>query len=105
MAVAFVPEGGESAVVLAGEAGFVAGKQGKGVGLIRFGFDGDGELFDAGDGGEILLNFGGHAGEAVADSAGFAGPGAALAPLGGDHFLDEVGFDRIFGLEIVEVCL
>ena len=45
---------------------------------------------------------GGLGGARVIHEAGFDGPGAALAPKGGEHLLDQAQFDGIGGLEARE---
>jgi hypothetical protein len=39
------------------------------------------------------------------EQAGFDGPGAALAPVSGAHFLDHAELDFVGGLEAVDVLL
>ncbi len=39
------------------------------------------------------------------EQGGFDGPGAALAPVGGAHFLDHAEFDLVGRLEAVDVLL
>ena len=84
----------ESALVDAMEAGFVAvheGEAGVGGGIG----EGGGHAVDFVAGG---LSFG-----VVLKDAGFEGPGAAHAPVGSRHFLDETELEGIGGLEAFEV--
>jgi hypothetical protein len=41
--------------------------------------------------------------DAVGKQAGFDGPGAAHAPPGGDHFLDDAELDAVGRLETIQV--
>ncbi len=84
----------EGALVDAMEAGFVAvheGEAGVGGGV--------------GEGGGHAIDFvaGGLSFCVVLKDAGFEGPGAAHAPVGSRHFLDETELEAIGGLEAVEV--
>ena len=84
----------EGALVDAMEAGFIAiyeAEAGMGGGIG----EGGGHAVDFVAGG---LGFG-----VVLKDAGFKGPGAAHAPVGSGHFLDETELEAIFGLEAVEV--
>jgi hypothetical protein len=69
------------------------------------------EKAELGSGGQVGKG-GGHAGEpvflgaafhAVFQEAGFDGPGAAEAPIGGGHLLDHADFDVIDGAKAAEV--
>jgi hypothetical protein len=47
----------------------------------------------------------GWAGDLVIEHAGFDGPGAALAPAGGAHLLDEAELDFADGPEVLDVLV
>ena len=76
------------------EAGFVTVQEGElGAGS------------EVGEGGGDTRDFvaAGLLGEGVIEEAGFDGPGAAEAPVGGDHLLDDAEFDLISRFEPLDV--
>ena len=84
----------EGALVDGVEAGLVAVEEVEFVGVVEFG-EGVHQAVGGGGGGLV-----GHGGIEVAV---FDGPGAAEAPVGGDHFLDEADFDGVQGAEALGV--
>ena len=80
----------EGALEHAVEAGFLALQEVQ----LRLGGEG-GEA-----GGEAVESIaGGLGGDGPVEAAGLDGPGAAHAPVGGDHFLDEAVLDGVDGVE------
>jgi hypothetical protein len=95
-------EGVHGAVVIADEAGEVAAVEGEGVGVVGKGLEGARAAFalvrGRREGGALVVHF-------LIEEGGFDAAVAAGAPLGGDHLVDEAGFDGVSGLEAVEVAL
>jgi hypothetical protein len=86
-----VPQG---ALVHAVQAGFIAVDEADGLGRGEI-FKGGGEAADFVGAGLVI--------HVVLEHAGFDGPGAAHAPVGTDHLLDEAELDAIGGPEAVQV--
>jgi hypothetical protein len=59
---------------------------------------------EVGCGGQVGES-GGNAADFVAVEAGFDGPGAAHAPEGGGHFLDDAELDAVDGAEALDVLV
>ena len=84
----------ETALIHKVEAGLIAMEEGE--------FGGGGEPGEGG--GDAAELVGGVLGvDGVVEEAGFDGPGAAHAPVGGGHFLDHAELDPVGGGEAVEV--
>ena len=86
----------EAALIHVVEAGFIAVKEGEGAG-IGFVFEGVAE------GGEVTAGV--RSAEAAVQQVGFDAPGAAHAPVGGDHFFYDAELDGIGGLEAFDVLV
>ena len=80
----------ERAVPHAGQAGLLALVQGEGTLGAGLFDEGEGGADGVIDFGELLRDFGGHALHGDVEQGDFDGPAAHLAPLGGEHLVDEV---------------
>jgi len=97
MGIAEVHEVVEGALVDAVEAGFVAVEEGEGLG--------GGHVFECGGEAVDFVGAGVFGQEAVFEHAGFDCPGAAEAPVSGDHFFNEAVLDAIGGLEAFQMIV
>lgn len=84
------------------KAGFVAMHEGDAARFSQS-FEGIGHAVDLGDSGVVAGLGPGLEGDLAFDQAGFERPGAAQAPVRGDHFLDEAELYAIDWLKTVQV--
>jgi len=89
-------EGEQGALIQAVKAGLIAVEEGQGVRGLKAAEDGDHAVQ------RVAFRMAGSLG---IDEAGFHGPGPALAPAGGGHFLDHGALDITGGPEAVKVLL
>ena len=84
----------QAALIHIVEAGFIAVEEGEATGTVRVLEGGSEEAGSIARVGDV---------EAAVEALGFDGPGAADAPLGDDHFLNDGELDAVGGLKAVDV--